>query len=66
MTKTPTPSYPTDIPTGDPTPPESPADPDLDNTEPCEAFTFVDSPLSTSWTPIPLLLYQQNPHLSCV
>ena len=26
-------------------PPESPADPDLDNTEPCEAFTFDDSTL---------------------
>ena len=36
---------PTDNPTGDPTPPESPADPDLDNTEPCEAFTFDDSTL---------------------
>ena len=36
---------PTDAPTGDPTPPESPADPDLDNTEPCEAFTFEDSTL---------------------
>ena len=36
---------PTDTPTGDPTPPESHADPDLDNTEPCEAFTFDDSTL---------------------
>ena len=36
---------PTDTPTGDPTPPASPADPDLDNTEPCEAFTFDDSTL---------------------
>ena len=36
---------PTDTPTGDPTPPDSPADPDLDNTEPCEAFTFDDSTL---------------------
>ena len=26
-------------------PPDSPADPDLDNTEPCEAFTFDDSTL---------------------
>ena len=34
---------PTDTPTGDPTPPESPADPDLDSTEPCGAFTFDDS-----------------------
>ena len=36
---------PTDTPTGAPTPPESPADPDLDNTEPCEAITFDDSTL---------------------
>ena len=36
---------PTDTPTGDPTPPDSTADPDLDNTEPCEAFTFDDSTL---------------------
>ena len=35
----------TDTPTGDPTPPDSPADPDLDNTAPCEAFTFDDSTL---------------------
>ena len=34
---------PTDTHTGDPTPPESPAGHDLDNTEPCEAFTFDDS-----------------------
>ena len=33
----------TDTPTGGPTPPDSPVDPDLDNTEPCEAFTFDDS-----------------------
>ena len=26
-------------------PPDSPADPDLNNTEPCEAFTFDDSTL---------------------
>ena len=36
---------PNDTPTGDPTPPDSPADPDLDNTEPCEAITFDDSTL---------------------
>ena len=36
---------PNDTPIGDPTPPDSPADPDLDNTEPCEAFTFDDSTL---------------------
>ena len=36
---------PTETPTGDPNPPDSPADPDLDNTEPCEAFTFDDSTL---------------------
>ena len=36
---------PTDTHTGDPTPPDSPADPDLDNTEPCEVFTFDDSTL---------------------
>ena len=35
----------TETPTGDPTPPDSPVDPDLDNTEPCEAFTFDDSTL---------------------
>ena len=40
-----TPSIPTESPTGDPTPPDSTADPDLDNTEPCEAFTFDDSTL---------------------
>ena len=34
---------PTDTPIGDLTPPDSTADPDLDNTEPCEAFTFDDS-----------------------
>ena len=34
-----------DTPTGDPTQPDSPVDPDLDNTEPCEAFTFDDSTL---------------------
>ena len=34
---------PTDTPTSDPNPPDSPADTDLDNTEPCEAFTFDDS-----------------------
>ena len=32
-------------PTSDPTPPDSPVDTDLDNTEPCEAFTFDDSTL---------------------
>ena len=36
---------PTDSPTGDPPPPDSTTDPDLDNTEPCEAFTFDDSTL---------------------
>ena len=36
---------PTDTPTGYPTPPDSPVDPDLDNTERCEAFTFDDSTL---------------------
>ena len=36
---------PTYTPTADPTPPDSTADPDLDNTEPCEAFTFDDSTL---------------------
>ena len=36
---------PTDSPTGDPNPPASPVDSDLDNTEPCEAFTFDDSTL---------------------
>ena len=36
---------PTETPIGDPTPPDSPADPDLDNTEPCEDFTFDDSTL---------------------
>ena len=35
----------TDTPTSDPTPPDSPVDTDLDNTEPCEAFTFDDSTL---------------------
>ena len=35
----------TDTRTGDPTPPDSPVDPDLDNTEPCKAFTFDDSTL---------------------
>ena len=36
---------PTDTPTCDPTSPDSTADPDLDNTEPCEAFSFDDSTL---------------------
>ena len=36
---------PSDTPAGDPTTSDSPADPDLDNTEPCEAFTFDDSTL---------------------
>ena len=36
---------PTDTPTGDPTPPDYRADYDLDNTEPCAAFTFDDSTL---------------------
>ena len=36
---------PTETPTGDPTPPDSPPDHDLDNTEPCDAFTFDDSTL---------------------
>ena len=36
---------PTETPTGDPTPPDSTANHDLDNTEPCEAFTFDDSTL---------------------
>ena len=36
---------PSETPTGDPTPPASTADPDLDNTETCEAFTFDDSTL---------------------
>ena len=36
---------PTEIPTGDPTPPDSTAYPDLDNTEPCEDFTVDDSTL---------------------
>ena len=36
---------PTDTPTGDPTLPDSPADPGLDNTKPCEAFTFDGSTL---------------------
>ena len=52
---------PTETPTGDPTPPDSPADHDLDNTEPCEAFTLMTPPLSTSWTPIPLLTLSINP-----
>ena len=42
----PHPEYPpTDTPTGDPTTPDSTEDPDLDNTEPREAFTFGDSTL---------------------
>ena len=36
---------PTDTPTGDPTRPDSAADPYMDNTEPCKAFTFDDSTL---------------------
>ena len=58
---------PTEFPTSDPTPPDTPADTDLDNTEPCEAFTFDDSTLLASHGCLsPLLLCQQNPHLSCV
>ena len=45
MTQTLTLSSPTENPTGDPTAPESPLYPDLDNTEPCESFTFDDSNL---------------------
>ena len=36
---------PTDTPTSALTPPDSPVDTDLDNTEPIEAFTFDDSTL---------------------
>ena len=36
---------PTDTATSDPPPPDSPVHTDLDNTEPCEAFTFDDSTL---------------------
>ena len=53
---------PTETPTGDPTPLDTTADPDLDNTEPCEAFTFDDS----TWIPIPPLTLSIKPHLSCV
>ena len=49
---------PTDTPTGDPTPPESPADPDLDNNAPCEDFTFDDSTLEHIMDTYSLLLYQ--------
>ena len=52
---------PTDIPIGDTTTPDSPADRDLDNTEPCEAFTLMTPPLSTSWTPIPPLTLSIKP-----
>ena len=45
MTQTITPRIPTETPTGDPNPPDSTEDRDLDNTEPCEAFTFDDSTL---------------------
>ena len=47
MTQTlPTSSHPLTLPQViQPPPPESPADPDLDNTEPYEAFTFDDSTL---------------------
>ena len=45
MTQTLNPRNPSDTPAGDPTTSDSPADPDLDNTEPCEAFTFDDSTL---------------------
>ena len=46
MTQTLPPSmHPLTLPQVIQTPPESPADSDLDNTEPCEAFTFDDSTL---------------------
>ena len=35
-----------------PPPPDTPADPDLDNTEPCEGSPLMTPPLSTSWVPI--------------
>ena len=42
----PHPEHPPSVtPTVDPVPPDSPADPDLDNTEHCEAITFDDSTL---------------------
>ena len=46
MTQTLTPSsHPLTLPQVIQPPPDSPADPDLYNTEPCEAFTFDDSTL---------------------
>ena len=44
-TDTPPENTPTESPTSDPTSPDSPVATDLDNTEPCEAFTFDDSTL---------------------
>ena len=45
----PHPKHPTETPTGDPNPPDSTADPALNNTEPCEALPLMTPPLSTSW-----------------
>ena len=62
---------PTETPTGDPTPLQSPEDPDLDNTEPCEAFTFDDSTLehlmdaySPSYSVIKTHIYHVSKHSS--
>ena len=52
---------PTETPTSDPTPPESPVDTDLDNTEPCEAFTFDDSTLEHLMDAYPPLTLSTKP-----
>ena len=57
----------TETPIGDPTPPDFPADPDLDNTEPCEAFTFDDSTLEHIMdTYSPLTLSIKHTSIMCL
>ena len=51
---------PTDTTTSDPTPPDSPVDTDLDNTEPCETFTFDDSTLEHLMDAYPPLTLLKN------
>ena len=52
---------PTDTPTSYPTRPDSPVDTDLDNNEPCEAFTFDDSALEHLMDASPPLTLSTKP-----
>ena len=58
---------PTETPTSDPPPPDPPVDNDLDNTEPCEAFTFDDSTLEHLMdTYSPLTLSTEPTSIMCL